>query len=482
MKSVTKGFDGDIFIAGQRNWGEGTITRLDSLGNLIWSKNFTVMQQINFNHVVTSADSNLVAVGKVYEPSSGEIHGYCVKINQQGDTLWSRSFSFVATNSCSVSRVLSNPDSSIVISGKIGSDGSLFAAKISHDGTMLWSNVYTMPIVPVQNITSLQRFDDGTYLIGGYTNDGGSNFGFLQHISQSGQLDWSKQFNDIHLQDVIVTSSGIVGLYYDYQSYMAGLFKLDLAGNLVWAKNYSEMNAMILEADTQHLTYLSDSCFALAIGDQMSGTAVVKFDSNGVILHHRKLMLGSTNILEAQNKGLFVIGIGPMWGLKSTLTSEHFGLIKTDSLLNIYTSTIDGSCDYGSINPQVFASTLTTSPINLTSIGTLTERTQSVSVNFYTFQSYIGCVDFLGGLDEQAFANELNVYPNASSGIFHFEQESAQKIQITLYSPSGQAIQTVTSTSLSTEIDLSGVSQGIYFYRVVREDHQKAEGKLVVLN
>lgn len=478
VKTVVNGFDNDIYIAGQRSWGEGFVMRLDSLGNFLWSKNITVTQQVKINHIAKTADSNIVVVGDIMVASENK--AYCVKMNQQGDTLWSRSFAFGAVNYCTVSRVLANPDSTIVLTGKIDTDGTLFIAKLSVDGDLIWSNVFSEGTL--QNVTALDRFADGSYLIGGYTNQGAIYTGFFQHLTSNGQLDWSQQLQNTVIQDIKITSGGIVSLYYDFQTYMTGLLKMNLGGTPIWQKNYSEISSNTLVLDDQHLTLLSDTCIAIAIGDQMSGTAVVKFDSNGVLLHHRKLMLGSNNVLEAQNKGLFVIGIGPMYGVKSILNYTHIGLIKTDSLLNIYTSVQNGSCDYGSINPQTYTASVTTAPINLVSNGTLGELTPLTVVNPQTLISYVGCVDFLGGIDENAFAQELRVFPNSSSGIFNFVQEDVRALDIRIYNSNGQQLLSTSTKTLSTQIDLSGFSEGIYFYTVERSDHQQANGKILLMH
>lgn len=479
VQSVTNGFDNDIYIAGKREWNKGFVTRLDSLGNVIWNKSITA-SQVNFNHVAKTADSNIVAVGDVADPSTSSQNAYLIKINQQGDTLWSRSFKFGTMTYCTASRVLANPDSSLVITGKIGNNGKLIIAKLSHDGTLIWSYVYDE--VSIQNVTGLDRFPDGSYLVGGYAIQGGSYNGFLQQFTSNGQLGWSKLMQNIAIQNSKITSGGIVSLFYDFQTNMEGLFKTDFGGDLLWEKNYSGMQTYTNSLDMQNLTLLSDSCIAVAIGDQMSGTNVVKFDSNGVALHDRGLNFSSSNVVEAQNKGLFVIGTGPMIGLKSTLTQEHIGLIKTDSLLN-HNLSQSGSCDFGGgTNLQTFPTTITTSTLTLQANGSMSQISPVVFVNPFTFLSYIGCVDYLDGIDENSFADELRVYPNASTGIFNFVQEEVSALKIIIYNSNGQELYYTETTTLSTQIDLGSFSQGIYFYSVQRSDLKQAKGKLIMMH
>jgi hypothetical protein len=82
------------------------------------------------------------------------------------------------------------------------------------------------------------------------------------------------------------------------------------------------------------------------------------------------------------------------------------------------------------------------------------------------------------------------VYPNPSSGIFHFEvnlPESAE-LSIRIFNSHGQLVNTVTEAKLSRGIhtvtaDVRGISPagpGIYFYRL-EGNNLRASGKLVVL-
>jgi Secretion system C-terminal sorting domain len=99
--------DGNIIIAGsgksssQSNY-RGMVIKTDSAGNLIWKKTFARNEnenELSFS-IVALEDGKLIAPGLSMN-DNGEIDGWIIKLDENGDSLWSRFYSPRGPNSSS---------------------------------------------------------------------------------------------------------------------------------------------------------------------------------------------------------------------------------------------------------------------------------------------------------------------------------------------------------------------------------------------
>jgi hypothetical protein len=473
-KSVIAAPDGGVLITSHYDWYKSVVSRLDSLGNELWSKHFFEPSQIQLNCAAFAADTGYYLGGGLMNSVNSTYEAICIKLNSSGDTLWKRSFGTSSLHPTRITSIAATPDSGAVFIGNMSLDQH-FIARLDKDGNMLWSHIYSVPNT-IESKT-VRCLEDSSILLGGYLWDPSNGYeGLLMHFSENGVNDWSKTFNGKQIKDIELQPGGAVCLFMDILNYQTGTFVIDETGAISDGKIY----AGFYLNEYSDLEILSNGSKVFVTGDQVNGCSVFKTDSNYIPEVSKHIMMAGNSAVEGVNNSIFITGTGPMYGLKSVLTQTHIGFVRADSNLNIYSDIF--SCNWTQNNPSVSNFTASGSNYTANELSSLSLGALPIQYEGFDVMGYFGCVDFLGGIDENAFAEELKVYPNASSGVFHFDQLSAEEIQIVIYSPNGQKIQTVTSSSLSTEIDLSAVGQGIYFYRVVRTDQQRAGGKLVVLN
>lgn len=91
IKSIISTSDGGIIAAGRTNsFGagvyDGYIVKLDSSGNLQWTKVCGGTGQDNFLSIIRTIDGNYLAVGQTNSFGAGNWDGYIVKIDQNGNT------------------------------------------------------------------------------------------------------------------------------------------------------------------------------------------------------------------------------------------------------------------------------------------------------------------------------------------------------------------------------------------------------------
>ncbi len=197
-------------------------------------------------------------------------------------------------------------------------------------------------------------------------------------------------------------------------------------------------------------------------------------DKNGGLIKNANLELTVTGTLEATNKGVFILGNGPLYGIKSL--TEHIGLIRADSLLNA------PYCITTYVGASTSPSSYVQNDINLVpSSGMLEYQT--------TFTSYLswlliapGCVDFYGGLDEFDQGGLVRVFPNISNGVYHFESLEESEFTVEVTNIRGERVHFVDRTNGNFEIDLSSHSNGMYFYSVIDRDNRNRQSGKLILN
>lgn len=161
---------GDSFAAGR---GNIYLAQLTSAGDTVWTRNISngaieVYESARSINIVSSGDAFLC--GSFTQTPSEPDKAYVVRINANGDTLWTHPFGDILYSSRSRNARLT-PDGGIVLTGITG-DPSPFshyentiAARLSGDGTVLWDTIYGQPLADWGN--DIEVLSDGGYLIAG---------------------------------------------------------------------------------------------------------------------------------------------------------------------------------------------------------------------------------------------------------------------------------------------------------------------------
>ena len=387
-----------------------------------------------------------------------------MKINRQGDTLWSKSFNLPTPSWLDVVSIIESTDSSYVITGTIGQlTNYLFVIKLDSQGNLIWSTELSLPYSI--NIKTIKQAPDNSYYIMGQTNNS------LIQISENGQFNWSKKFENQSGIDLEVQTDGVVTLFQSGISFDLGLMKCDFLGNPSWIKRYSLSE---FSYGSSNLLQLSDSSFIIMDGNEHEGM-LLKVDPFGNIISSNNFILDIKGAIEMDDKGLCIVGNGPLYGIKSILPSMHFGIIKTDSLIS------DSDCNYEWQTNQFIDSTITGTSLSMISSNQIITQQNAVLISPINLSSFNGCVDYYGKINEYNSAQLIKVYPNSSSGIFNIEQlVENNALSISVYDAFGQVILNQQLTSTSSIIDLSENAAGVYLYRVVGSDLKSATGKMIV--
>ena len=231
--SVKETFDGGfVFTAG--DWSS-TIFKTDSDGDTVWT---TVIGYFESRSIIQSLDSGYVLCGRRYSPQ-GDSGIYVIKLDANGDSLWAKTYGGNA-NDLGLS-IEQEPNGDIVIAGVlIGQFPGLYETciiKINSNGDSLWTSKfnlgYPQHLLKCQNhsgyiLTSHDQDDDDLY---------------ISKLDNNGIVEWTSMFygtfNSRSNNNVDETQDG--GYVFTAHNFSATvnskpnfwLVKLDSAGNYV---------------------------------------------------------------------------------------------------------------------------------------------------------------------------------------------------------------------------------------------------------
>jgi hypothetical protein len=214
---------------------------LDSIGNLILEKKYQLFDGAAFYNMNTLSDGGFIACGVAQ--SDNATHGIIIRTDSLGDSLWVKKF--IGTNGAEFYETQQTTDNSIIIGGtsytaSLGQWNGYFI-KLNLNGDTIWTKNY--PIGVSSYIKSIHQCNDGSYIAVGSVfhfsppnpSDGNQNI-YLLKLDSLGDLIWTKEFGALAEDE---------GGYYVRQSYDSGyivtgvldpgnfyLLKIDEGGNL----------------------------------------------------------------------------------------------------------------------------------------------------------------------------------------------------------------------------------------------------------
>jgi len=263
---------------------DGWLIKVDSTGNTIWSKAFGGTGTDYLCIVRQTDDNGYVAVG--YTASNdgdisgnhGGYDGWIIKIDSNGNTIWSKAFGGTGDDSLQ-SIIIASDGGYLAVGHTVSNDGDIsdnhgngdgWIVKVDATGTKVWSKCFGG--FGAEKLNSIYQTSDGGYVAVGYTL---SNDGWIIKVDSSGNLLWSKAFggssSDI-LYNVIQTDDGgyiAVGNTYsnngdisgNHGGYEGWIIKVDSSGNLLWSKVFGGTSAEQLNS-----IYQSDDGGYIAVG------------------------------------------------------------------------------------------------------------------------------------------------------------------------------------------------------------------------
>ena len=199
-KDVRQVDDGGFIIAGySESFGAGSddvyLIKTDATGQEVWSKTFGGGGNDVGNSVQQTEDGGYIIAGYTASFGAGGLDVYLVKTDASGEETWSRTFG--GNDDDEGYSVLQTDDGGYIIAGwtwSFGTGSDVYLIKTDASGEEEWSSVIGGS--DVDRGYSVQRTDDGGYIIAGRTTSIGAGFYdvYLLKTDASGQEEWSRAF------------------------------------------------------------------------------------------------------------------------------------------------------------------------------------------------------------------------------------------------------------------------------------------------
>ncbi|MFL5752953.1 MAG: T9SS type A sorting domain-containing protein [Bacteroidia bacterium] len=229
--------------------------RMNSSGDLTWSKNFYVDHDGNPygpTKLKVNVNGDMLVVLSYVE----SVH--VVRLNCTGTIVFGCTIETDSTKNPGFDCELR--DDCSIITAKADSDNDLI--KIDNDGNVIWSKRYTDTSFYTQP-RSICNAADGNFLVAGLINTDQQN-GMLMKIDSAGSILWTKQFSSSTLgmngfDKVVEKSNGNI-LLYEFTA--SKIVECDAAGNIISTKVMSVQNAMSYELTPTNFMFLGTKYMA----------------------------------------------------------------------------------------------------------------------------------------------------------------------------------------------------------------------------
>lgn len=277
MTGLTKS-QGDTF-------GDIFVFKLNSQGDTTWTTFYGGADLEGGNGVIETKSGEYLVTGHTESFGAGDCDAYCMKLTKEGKRLWFKTYGGISDD-VSVS-VVESADSGFVFVGNTANFGAqqrdIYFVKINNIGDTVWTKHYGG--AGTEYGYGLKRMPNGGYIAVGMTNSfgAGKEDGYIVRINETGDTLWTKTIggagND-RLYDIEYTNDGD----YIVAGYMGNsingkpnglLVKLNKDGKILWTKTYgtSSYDQMLLG-----IAVLPDGSFissGMSKANDTSGNALI---------------------------------------------------------------------------------------------------------------------------------------------------------------------------------------------------------------
>jgi hypothetical protein len=244
--------DGGYIVAGwTTSFGAGQedvyIVRTDAEGNLIWQKTFGGPGDDRAYSIQPTTDGGYVIAGRYGDPTSQAWSAYVIKIDADGNELWSHTYGHKRRSGAR--DIQQTSDGGYIVAGWTGWDlhdstNDVYLIRIDSAGNVRWSSTYGGP--RWQKAHTVEETADGGFLVAGLTTakDTGLD-AYLLKTDAFGRRQWArslaiKGWDEFY--DVRATEDGgyvITGGTQSKGKMNPWVFKLNDQGRILWRRVYA---------------------------------------------------------------------------------------------------------------------------------------------------------------------------------------------------------------------------------------------------
>lgn len=431
--------DGGYIIA--NSLSPSQLIKTDSNGVVLWSKMMEAGDGEFGYWVEQTSDGGYIIAGNTrdYPGAPGSFDVLLIKTDSNGNNEWSKTFG--GLNYDMGFSVKQTNDGGYITVGYTLNFGmgsyDIYLIKTDAFGDTIWTKAYGGGGSETAYV--IQQTSDGGYIIIGHTNSFGAGMHdvYLLKLDVSGNIDWAKTYggasNDYGYSGEQTSDGGYI-IIGETQSFGNGgddvyLIKTDSVGDIVWTKTYGGTDDDTGESiqQTSDGGYII-SGYTTSFGDCVFNTYLIKTDASG-----------SSDCNEYQ----------------STTST----IVTNAAFVENATATMIGS-------------------------GGITTNSTVADTSILT--RIMDCSDFTGLDQPLVDDNHITLYPNPTSGKLTLEilLDKPQNMQVRVLNMLGQEVYMFHSKwmivgNYQTEISLAGFAKGIYVLQLKTDT--KSTAKKIIL-
>ncbi len=246
--------DGGYIVAGQTlSFGAGSadvyLIKMNEMGETLWTRTYgDTFPNVGMS-VRQTDDSGYVIAGYTYSSAENRNDALLIKTDRSGNMLWKKTYGDTLYELAS--SVRQTPDGGYVFAGYKGAsrlgDRQVYVVKTQADGDTVWTRTYGGP--SYDEGYCIERTHDGGYVVVGYTKSFGAGREdiYLLRTDDAGDSLWARTFggtgydNGYSVAQTDDDGFAVVGYATppDTEYWDVCLIKTDASGDTEWTRTYS---------------------------------------------------------------------------------------------------------------------------------------------------------------------------------------------------------------------------------------------------
>ena len=434
--------------AGQK--GRLYLVKLNDQFDMVWSRFLGIQGVVGSSSIMQTTDGGFAICGNTADSSAKPKGIVFFKTDSLGNVELTQSLGGSAMYDAKCVRQTS--DGGYIISAHLTNSpfnaGMAWLIRLNASGDLQWTKTFD----GIADVASVRQMFDGGYLLAcdRFLSLTETELCLIRTDAE-GNLVWAKQYTDIgsrNVENMIVVNDGVMLVG------QALVMKTDLEGSVMWAKNY----------DTHHyypsftsVWKTTDNGFILMDGNGAIG--LVKIDEHGEIQWSNAIAkirfspeeYKGTSILQTPDGGFIITGNYIEFYYRA-------GLIKTDAAGHAACDNSQFAYVVDILQPDIITPSFTLGAHDsLRSISVVPDTGGYFSTR---------CSRSLGIDDEDALSHDIRIYPNPASSILTVENNKGRELLIVISDVSGREVSRTKSSMTRVKIPMATLANGLYLCQI----------------
>lgn len=343
------------------------IVKTNFNGDTIWTKQYYRRAfGIGATKIIQMSDTTFLLAGRIidyvaYRDSNFSRDVFLVKINSQGDTLWTKTISLGHGDEL-ISNLIKTLDGGYAIYGQVCNqtvtDCDNFLIKLDSIGNFLFSKKYSFNSTSFEQPRGIIELEDSNIYLFGNTQNTPIEEAYLIKVNYLGEILWQKRYGLDGFRRLGISINkyknglilNIVRATNIQDSADPLIIKIDTSGNIISQRTYGEF-----KSDEFYTLLIQNDNTIIAVGATRSFNSVeyvkgwiVKINELGDTIWQKIYSYENISQLDDRNTILYdikpngngFISIGYAYNKTATLTTQDVWLLKLDSLGCLYENCI----------------------------------------------------------------------------------------------------------------------------------------------